>query len=168
MTSKPGPVIRRGVIVALIAWVPWGTGIVLTNVVFPTRQDHDGLWVPVGYLLIFAVFAFAGLTPASGRSRVAAGAVAGAVLGLLTIATFAVVDNVFLRIVSQQQAKIEGLRESGMTSMRGFINTGLVPAGIFMTLEFAVFGILLAAVGGAVYDLRRSSAPGLSYLPLKK
>jgi hypothetical protein len=52
--------------------------------------------------------------------------------------------------------------------MRGFINTGLVPAGIFMTLEFAVFGILLAAVGGAVYDLRRSSAPGLSYLPLKK
>jgi hypothetical protein len=161
MTSTPGRVIRRGAIVGMIAWVPWGTGIVLTNVVFPTRQSHDGLWVPLGYLLIFAVFAFAGLTPAGARSRVAAGAVAGAVFGVLNIATFVVVDNVFLEIVSQQENKIEGLRESGMTSMRAFINTNLVPAGIFMTVEFVVFGILLAVVGGAFYDLRRPRAPQL-------
>jgi hypothetical protein len=30
--------------------------------------------------------------------------------------------NLFLGIVSQQQAKIEGLRNSGMTSMRAYIN----------------------------------------------
>ena len=35
-----------------------------------------------------------------------------------------------------------------MTSMRAYINTNLVPAGISMTLEFAVLGIVLAAVAG--------------------
>jgi hypothetical protein len=160
MTSRLRQPLRRGAITAVIAWIPCGAGIVLTNAVFPARQDNDGLWVPLGYLLIPAVLAFAGLTRASQRSRVAAGAVAGAIFGLLTIATFAVVDNVFLQIVSQQQAKIEGLRESGMTSMRAFINSGLVPAGIVMTLEFAVLGIILAAVCGAAYDLRRPHAPG--------
>jgi hypothetical protein len=162
MTSEPGRAIRRGATVAAIAWLPWATGIVLTNVVFPTRQDHDGLWVPLGYLLIFAALAFAGLTRASGRSRVTAGAAAGAIFGVLTIATFAMVDNLFLQIVSQQQAKIEGFRESGMTSMRAFVNSSLLPAGVVMTLEFAVLGIVLAAAAGAVYDLRRPSAPGLS------
>jgi uncharacterized membrane protein len=162
MTSVPARAIRRGAVIAAIAWVPWATGIVLTNVVFPTRQDHDGLWVPIGYLFIFAALALAGLTRASGRGRVTAGAAAGAIFGLLTIATFALVDNLFLQIVSQQQAKVEGLRESGMTSMRAYINSGLVPAGVVMTLEFAVLGIVLAAAAGAVYDLRRPRAQGLS------
>jgi hypothetical protein len=30
-----------------------------------------------------------------------------------------------------------------------------------MSLEFAVLGIVLAALAGAVYDLRRPRAPGL-------
>jgi hypothetical protein len=162
VTSEPVRAIRRGAIVAAIAWVPWAAGIVLTNVVFPTRQDHDGLWVPIGYLFIFAALAVAGLTHASRGSRVTAGAAAGTIFGLLTIATFALIDNVFLRIVSQQQTKIEGLRESGMASMRAYINANLVPAGVVMTLEFAVLGIVLAGVAGAVYDLRRPRAPGLS------
>jgi hypothetical protein len=162
MTSEPGRAVRRGAMIAMITWVPLGTAIVLTNVVFPTRQDHDGLWVPLGYLLIFAALAFAGLTRASGRSRIVAGAVAGAIIGASTIATLAVVDNIFLRVVSQQQTKIEGLRASGMTSMRAFINSNLVPAGIFMTIEFAVFGLMLAVLGGAIYDLRHPRAPGLN------
>jgi hypothetical protein len=162
MTSVPARAIRRGAIIAAIAWVPWATGIVLTNVVFPARQDHDGLWVPIGYLFVFAALALAGLSHTSGRRRVTAGAAAGAIFGLLTIATFALVDNLFLQIVGQQQAKIEGLRDSGMTSMRAYINSSLVPAGVVMTLEFAVLGIVLAAVAGAVYDLRRPRAQGLS------
>ena len=97
--------------------------------VFPSGQDNDGPWLLAGYLIIFAAFACSGLTRARPRSRMAAGAVAGVILGVLTIATFAAVDNVFLQIVSQQQAKITGFGESGMTSMRAYINSGLVPAG---------------------------------------
>jgi len=36
-----------------------------TKVVFTARQDHDGLRVPVGYLIIFATLAFAGLSRTS-------------------------------------------------------------------------------------------------------
>jgi hypothetical protein len=160
MTSETGRAIRRGAIVAVIAWVPLGTGIVLTNVVFPTRQDNDGLWVPVMFLVISAVFALAGMNSATERNRVTAGAVAGAILGMLFIATFAVIDNAFLQIISQQQAKIEGLRESGMTSMRAYLNSSSVPAGIFAVIVFAVIGIVMTNAGGAAYDLRRPRAPG--------
>jgi len=138
----------------VIAWVPCGTGIVLTNVVFPTRQDHDGLWVPVQYLVVLAVLALAGMTSASRGQRIAAGALAGTILGLLTIATFGVVDNAFLPIIGEQQAKIDGLRDSGMTSMRAYLNHSLLPAGVFMTVNLAFIGLFGAVVGGTAYDDR--------------
>jgi hypothetical protein len=155
MTIEPGRVVGRGAIVAVLAWIPSATLILLTNVVFPTRRDNDGIWVPVGYAVLLAVFTLAGLTRASTQHRVLTGAVAGGILGVLIITTFAVVDNVFLEIVSRQQAKIDGLRESNMASMRDYINSSMLPAGVVMMIEFAVFGMLMAATGGALYDARR-------------
>ena len=133
--------------------------------VFPSGQDNDRPWLLAGYLIIFAAFACSGLTRARPRSRMAAGAVAGVILCVLTIATFAAVDNVFVQIVSQQQAKITGFGESGMTSMRAYINSGLVPAGIFFSIEFAVFGTLLAAAGGDLYDHRAPPAGVIIPMP---
>jgi hypothetical protein len=154
MIGEAGRVILRGAVVAVLTWIPVATLIVLSNVVFPSRGDHDGPWLLGGYLIIFAAFACAGLTRTSTEGRIAAGAVAGIILGVLTIATFAAVDNIFLPIVSQQQAKITGFHQSGMTSMRAYINSSLVPAGIFFSIEFAIFGTLLAAAGGDLYDRR--------------
>ena len=155
MAAAVGPVIRRGLLIAMTAFVPCGTAVVLTNVVFPTREDHDGLWMPLGYLFIGVVFFVAGLTRTSGGSRAAVGAVAGSVFGVLFSATLVVVNNVFLQAVSQQQAKIDGFRESGMASMRAYVNSNILPSTLFFLVEFALLGAALVAWGGAVHDGRR-------------
>jgi len=56
-------------------------------------------------------------------------------------------------------AEFEGSRDSGMTSMRVFIDSNLVPRATIYP-EFAAFGIALAAAGGAAYDLHRRCPPG--------
>jgi hypothetical protein len=86
------------------------------------------------------------------------GAIAGAVIGLLTIGTFFVVDNVWLDIVSRQQSKIDGLARSGGGSMREFINSGLTGAAIGLPLILAAFGVVLAVGGGEIANWRRSRA----------
>lgn len=161
-TDAAGRAIRRGAVVVVLTWIPVGTLIVLSNVVFPSKQDDDGPWLLGGYLVIFAALACAGLTRTRTEGRMAAGAVAGVILGVLTIATFAGVDNVFLQIVSQQQAKITGFQQSGMTSMRAYINSSLVPAGIFFSIEFAFFGALLAIGGRRPIRLLHPNPPGRS------
>ena len=55
---------------------------------------------------------------------------AGLILAALGMGTFAVIDNAFLSVVSHQQAKIDGFRASGMTSMRAYINADLEAAAV--------------------------------------
>jgi hypothetical protein len=86
------------------------------------------------------------------------GAVAGAVIGLLTIGTFFVVDNVWLDIVSRQQTKIDGLAHSGGGSMRDYINAGLAGAAILLPIMLASFGAILAIGGGGLAQWRTQSA----------
>jgi hypothetical protein len=66
------------------------------------------------------------------------------------MATFAVVDNVWLDIVSQQQTKIDGFAHSGATSMREYINDGLLGGAVFLTVALGAFGAGLSLLGGLV------------------
>lgn len=150
---------RRGVLIAGVVWIALSVEIFLSNVTFPSKVDNDTVSVSVSYLCVFAVLFLVGLLAqrngAGPRGQAVAGAVAGMLIGLLTIATFAVIDNVWLDVVSQQQAKIDGYAASGATSMRAFINQGLIGAAIVLTIALGVVGALLARVGGAIATRRR-------------
>ena len=161
MVSPTTRSIRRGILIGLAVWAALSVEIFLSNVVFPSKQDDDTVSVLVSYLAIFATLALvgylAGRNGASPAGAAITGAVTGAVIGSLSIGTFLVVDNVWLDIVSRQQTKIDGLARSGGTSMRDFINSGLVPALFVLGAVLAAFGVVLA-LGGAFVAYRRTDA----------
>jgi hypothetical protein len=155
--TVPAPVraaIRRALIVAAIMWLALSVEIVLSNVVFASPPSNDdGPWPAISYLIGFASFWLVGRLAAKvatgWRVHALAGAIAGAVLGISTAGTFFAVDNIFLSIVSQQQSKIDGLAQSGMSSMRAYLNHDLIGPLVFWTVSFAVLGAVLAVAGGA-------------------
>jgi hypothetical protein len=77
-----------------------------------------------------------------------AGLVAGSMLGALTAATFAVVDNVWLDVVAQQQSKINGFAHSDAGSMQGYIDEGLIGVPLFPSLGVGVLGAALSWADG--------------------
>jgi hypothetical protein len=79
-----------------------------------------------------------------------AGLVTGALIGALTTATFAVVDNVWLDIVARQPAKIDGFAHSGAGSMREYISHGLIGTAVFLTAGLAAVGMALSLAGGVI------------------
>jgi len=154
MQTSTRSAIKRGLLVATLVSVVVSAGIVLTNVVLPSPTDDDTVIVVGSYLGIFAALLLTGVlggrAGAGGRGLVVAGLVAGVVIGLSTITAFIVVDNVWLDIVSQQQSKIDGFASSGETSMRAYINQGLIGPGIFFTVVFGGLGAVLSLVGGLI------------------
>jgi hypothetical protein len=74
--------------------------------------------------------------------------------------TFAVVDNAFLDTISQQQAKIDGLAHSGMTSMRAYVNSGLAVGAFTLAVFFGAAGAGLGVLGGLLG--RRQQSAGRS------
>jgi hypothetical protein len=149
-----GAVLRRAVLVASIVWAGLSVEIVLSNVVFPTTGDDDGPTVLICYLAVFAALTAVGVLTGrlAGDWRILAlaGGSAGALVGLLTIGTYAVVDNVFLDVISRQQPKIDGLAGSGLDSMRTYINLSLLLAGALLSTFFGFAGAGLAVLGGHI------------------
>ena len=74
---------------------------------------------------------------------------AGLIIAVLAMGTFAVMNNVFLSIVSHQQEKIDGLHASGLTSMRAYINASLEATAPGMSLVLAFGGAFLAYLGAS-------------------
>jgi hypothetical protein len=146
--------IKRGALIAGTVWLGLSAEIVVVNVVFPSRTDDDTATVLLSYLCIFvALFLTGTLAARDGagrRGQVLAGLIAGALIGALTTATFAVVDNVWLDIVAQQQAKIDGFAHSGAGSMRAYINHGLIGTALFLTTGLAAVGAALSLAGGVI------------------
>jgi hypothetical protein len=151
--------VRRAVVVAVAVWAALAVEIVLSNVVFPAVDDNDGVSVLISYLAIFAALWVIGvLTARETTSRwtfAVAGAIAGGFIGVLTIVTYVVIDNVFLDIISRQQAKIDGLAASGMTSMRAYVNTSLLFGFGFLSGFLALAGAGLAVAGGLIAQARQ-------------
>ena len=154
MRTPDRAAITRGALIAGITWLGLSAEILLSNVIFPSTTDDDGVPVALSYLCVFAVLLLTGMLAArhgaGPRGRVLAGLVAGALIGALTIATFAVVDNVWLDVVSQQQNKIDGFAESGAASMRAYINTSLIWSAVGLTGLLAACGAALGGLGGGL------------------
>jgi hypothetical protein len=150
----------RTLAIAGVVWLGISVEILLSNVVFPSKTDDDLIPVLISYACVFGALFLAGfLTARAGAGRlmqVAAGVLGGAVIGLLTAATFLVVDNVWLDIVAQQPTKIDGFAHSGAASMREFINDGLVGVFVFLPVGLGFFGALFGLAGGLAGDLGRS------------
>lgn len=131
-------------------------GVVWSNVVVPSHESDDeyGVWYLVFYVGLLVYFFVAGLVVAGRPASVVRGAVTGAVtavlVALLTLVTFAVIDNLFLDVVMQQPDKAYSFAHSGMTSQRDFVNSGLVQGLVFVPLVLGGFGAAFGALGGAV------------------
>lgn len=167
MATPTGRSIRLALLFAVGLWIALSIDILLTNVVFPEPEGDNAFVLLLDYLVVFAVFAAVGFLAArrgtSTPGIAVAGAIAGAAVGLLTVGTFFVVDNVWLDVVSQQQSKIEGLARSGGHSMRAFINAGLAGAAVALPLLLAVLGTVLALAGSGLAQWRQSR--GTTRLP---
>jgi hypothetical protein len=145
--------IKRGVLLAGLTWLGVSVEVLLTDVVFASKTDNDSVpLVLSSYLGVFAVLLLTGrLAARHGASRIGqmvAGLITGALIGALFVGTLAVVDNVWLGIVSQQQTKIDGFARSGAASMRQYINHGLIGAAVFFTTVLGALGAALGTLGG--------------------
>jgi hypothetical protein len=142
--------VARAAALAVIAYVPLGLALYVSNVVYPSSQDSTAGVLALGAYLFAALMA-AGALARSARPGLAApvlaGMSAGLVFAVLGMATFTVIDNAFLSIVMHQQGKIDGFRGSGMTSMRAYVNGQLKATALGVALLLAVMGAVLAPLG---------------------
>jgi hypothetical protein len=148
-----GRAVSRSVSFAIIAYLPLGLGLYVTNVVIRSGQDSAaGVLTMDGYLLATLLVAGALARRASRGpgAPIAAGVAAGVVLALLGVATYAWFDNAFFSVISQQQDKIDSFRESGMASMRAYLNSYLESTAPGMTIILALAGAIFAPVGAAI------------------
>jgi hypothetical protein len=158
----------RSAALAAIAYLPLGLGLYLANVVFPSPQDSTaGVLAMDAYLLVALMAAGALARRASARpgAPVIAGMAAGLVIAVLGMATFAVLDNAFLSIVSHQQGKIDGFRGSGMTSMRAYINGGLEATAPGVAIVLTIAGSVFAPIGAALANEAAIAWSHLRHLP---
>jgi hypothetical protein len=140
--------LRRGLYDGLIIAAVGAVLIVLTNVVFPqgpTESDDDPeyLWqILTAYALIGLAFVFIGMRGArrtgSAWGGFRAGAAAGFVIGLLVIAEFLVVDNLWFGTISRQHDKMVTFAASGWTSYRAWVTVQLL-RGLPFVLVFGTF-----------------------------
>jgi hypothetical protein len=152
--SDGGLAVKRSVLIYALAWgALFSVLVVLTNVVFPSPNESDDEytgWYLALYLGLFLLFAIGGAINSERAHLLRSGAIGGAVAALLMVAmvmlTFAVVDNLFLDVVSQQIDKINAFHaQTTYTSMRDFINDGLLRGLVVALPVVAVVGSCLGA-----------------------
>jgi hypothetical protein len=136
-----------GLVFGLPAGLALAVDIVYTNVI---RPGADGT-VFAYYAAIFALQFVAGLVAAR-RTRPPFGpaltaATAGAVIAIVVIVTFVVVDNLFLGTVGSQPEKIRGLAGSPFASMRLYVNVTLVLAAAVLIPFLSASGLVLGEAG---------------------
>ncbi|HVT15983.1 MAG TPA: permease prefix domain 2-containing transporter [Thermoanaerobaculia bacterium] len=136
-------------------------GVVFTNVLFPSAETETPLIYAIGWGSVGVLFAVAGFLAWNRTERLGAAFNAGAVVALVSMAsvmvTFAVVDNVFLDIVSRQPEKIFGLQHSGYRSMRAYINVGVLRGFLLALPILTLAGALCGAIGGVFARLFRQN-----------
>ena len=138
---------RYGLYMGAVA-MPW---IVLTQVIFPSNRSDDeagGIILAV-YLCTFFYYGLAGFLATRKTFHIRDGVRTGALTALIGIgiimATFLLVDNIFLATVSQQVDKIRGFQMHHYTSMRAYINWSHLQATVFV---LPIMGLIGAACGG--------------------
>ena len=146
----------------VLGWLPVGTLIFLTTVTFPSRFDAiatvGGFFYLMGlFLAIGAIASRACARPRPG-TWLAACTASGTLMAVLFSATYAVIDNAYLGIVSRDPENIAAFRASGMTSMRDFINVSLEHQVIVGFVVCIVIGVLMGMVGAVCAAERQQPA----------
>jgi hypothetical protein len=144
---------RTSIALGAVAYIPLGVGLYESNVVNRSGQDTTaGLLAMGAYHLLILLAAGALARRASPRisKAITAGVTAGAILGVLEMATWAWLDNVFFSVISQQPENVQGFRESGMTSMHAYLSASIGSTALGYILVLAIMGAIFAHVGAAL------------------
>jgi hypothetical protein len=144
--------------------------VVLANVDFPSPNESDDEytgWYLVVYLGLFLLFAIGGAMNSGRALPLRSDAIGGAVSALIIVAmitlTFAVVDNLFFDVVSQQIDKINTFHaQTTFASMRDFINDGLLRGAVVVLPVVAVVGGCLGAMASVFRRRFTPSAPAVA------
>ena len=146
----------------VLGWLPVGALIFLTTVTFPSR--FDAIAVVSGFFYLMGLFLAIGAIASRACARprpgtwLAACTASGSLMAVLFSATYAVIDNAYLGIVSRDPEQIAAFRASGMTSMRDFINVSLEHQVIVGFVVCVVIGVLMGMVGAVCAAERRQPA----------
>jgi hypothetical protein len=144
--KKCRPGLLLGAVAAPLIW--------LTQAVFPNnRSDDEALpLIAVMYAVFFLYFAAAGFLAARTSRHPGDGFRAGALTALvgigLIMATFLLIDNVYLETVSKQADKIWGFQHSDYATMREYINWSFLKGVAFVVPVLTLLGGVLGGIGG--------------------
>jgi hypothetical protein len=162
---------KRSVLIYAATWgALFSVLVVLTNVVFPTPNESDDEytgWYIILYLGLFLLFAIGGALNSERAHPLRSGAIGGAGSALIMVAmimlTFVIVDNLFLSIVSQQIDKINAFHaQTTYTSMRDFINRGLLQGAVAVLPVVAIVGGALGAFASSLRQRLSPAAPAVA------
>lgn len=134
--------------------------IFLTQIVF-ANPGEDSMWLMLAaYLLVFFSLFAAGFwykTTGEKGGGIRIGSITGALLLLIVMATYALIDNVFLATVSRQTEKIWAFKHSHYPSMRAYLNWSLLKGFLLGLPLFVFFGAVFGGMGGvtATYFFRK-------------
>ena len=146
----------------VLGWLPVGALIVL-GTVFPSGL-FGGIATIGGFFYLMGLFLAIGAIASRACARprpgtwLAACTASGTLMAVLFSATYAVIDNAYLGIVSRDPEQIAAFRASGMTSMRDFINVSLEHQVIVGFVVCVVIGVLMGMVGAVCAAERRQPA----------
>ena len=146
----------------VLGWLPVGALIFVTTVTFPSR--FDAIAVVSGFFYLMGLFLAIGAIASRACARprpgtwLAACTASGTLMAVLFSATYAVIDNAYLGIVSRDPETIAAFRASGMTSMRDFINVSLEHQVIVGFVVCIVIAVLMGMIGAVCAAERQQPA----------
>ncbi len=129
--------------------------VFFSNVIFPQNIPDNDQQLLIGYLTIALIFILSGYFTSGKESKIRQAASGGAVIAYMSIGitmlSFVLIDNLFLDTVSQQSEKIMMFKNQiEFSSIRDFINNGLL-RGIIIGVPIATFfGAFLGTLGGLI------------------
>jgi uncharacterized Tic20 family protein len=141
--------------------------ILITNVVVPSLAGHpspdNNVSESIGWIIVIALMCWVGFLKVRRTSRIRDSVKAGAVISFIAfamaMATFLIIDNLFLSIVAQQPEKIWLFEHSRFPDMRSYLNH-TNPRAFWTALPvITLFGAICGLLGGYLNLLvRRRSA----------
>ena len=130
--------------------------ILITNVVVPLLAGHpspdNNVSESIGWVIVIALMCWVGFFKVRRTSRIRDSVIAGAVISFIAfamaMATFLVIDNLFLSIVTQQPEKIWLFQHSRFADMRSYLNHTNLRAFWTALPVITLFGAICGLLGG--------------------
>ena len=146
--------LRIGVFLGLLM----SFAILVTNVIVPSVAGHpssdSAVSESIGWIVVIAVVCWAGFLRLRHSNRIRDAIMAGAVISFvafaIAMATFLIIDNLFLSIVARQPEKIWLFEHSRFEDMRSYLNYTNLRAFWTALPLITVLGAVCGLVGGSL------------------